>query len=392
MGDIARPGGPRTGAPRFDWIETTRADNAACMRQALDDLERLTTGLADAAVALFGTLDGRLDSNLPIRRNFETVHLTGPEGQAGGLCPRPQAGTSLAAGGDDGITRFKAWRVFRRIPIGVDWGAPAKDVQPGSCQSPKRVLLPFLQTHPVADLQFPEYTHFAVVRVGNVWLGTIPGEATTVTGRQIMAGLRRGIARHRGVMADAVASDSITLVGLVNGYLNYITTSDEYQAQTYEGGSTLYGPHSARFMAGRIEELAAAIATPNPSPVLDIRVRPGPNEWLLAGPEVAKGPETFQQTEAEFMVCRRDLVVVQWIDSLPGAFQPAGGPMVRFSHPRSGNTVNDGGARVEVRTLGKKQPGRRWEIRWRPHPMLRSGDGVQVEFVRWNARLDCAVS
>ena len=36
----------------------------------------------------------------------------------------------------------------------------------------------------------------------------------------------------------------IVIAGLANSYSQYITTIEEYQIQRYEGGSTLFGPHT----------------------------------------------------------------------------------------------------------------------------------------------------
>ena len=36
----------------------------------------------------------------------------------------------------------------------------------------------------------------------------------------------------------------MVLAGLSNVYTHYITTKDEYQAQRYEGASTIFGPNT----------------------------------------------------------------------------------------------------------------------------------------------------
>lgn len=36
----------------------------------------------------------------------------------------------------------------------------------------------------------------------------------------------------------------IVIAGLANSYAHYVTTFEEYQQQRYEGGSTLFGPHT----------------------------------------------------------------------------------------------------------------------------------------------------
>ena len=387
MGTNPRPSGPRTPPPRFDWIARTREQNAACVERALAELEAWRDSLVSDAIRIFRTLDGRLSTALSVRRNFETVRLTGPAARRDGLCDRPQAGMSLAAGGDDGRTRLKGWRILGLWPLGIDWGSV--DLDPRRCQSPKRVLLAFLQTRPVARLQFDEYTHFAVLRVGNLWLGTVPAEATTVAGRQMMAALRQGAATARGDPVEGMPSDSIALIGLANGYLSYVTTWDEYQAQTYEGGSTLYGPHSARFMAGRLGDLAAGIGSPNPAPVGDILVRPGP-----LGTTKWKEGRTRSFAEAHpDTACTPGRVVVRWTDVRPSLFTPARGPMVRFSRVGiPGSTVDDDHVRVEVRAIDQDGEAWRWEATWRPATPLAPGDRVAIQFPRWaNAGMECTV-
>ena len=66
----------------------------------------------------------------------------------------------------------------------------------------------------------------------------MPGEFTTMAGRR----LRRAV---RSILAPAWGSDiKIVLTSYTNAYSSYVTTYEEYQVQRYEGGSTLYGPHT----------------------------------------------------------------------------------------------------------------------------------------------------
>ena len=37
---------------------------------------------------------------------------------------------------------------------------------------------------------------------------------------------------------------TIAIAGLTNTYSSYVTTFEEYQAQRYEGASTIFGPHT----------------------------------------------------------------------------------------------------------------------------------------------------
>ena len=70
-------------------------------------------------------------------------------------------------------------------------------------------------------------------------LAAIPVEATTAAGWAIRQ-----------------ASRAAAIVGLANEYIGYTTTASEYQAQQYEGASTLLGPGEAAGLA-RLLVLAA---------------------------------------------------------------------------------------------------------------------------------------
>jgi neutral ceramidase len=79
----------------------------------------------------------------------------------------------------------------------------------------------------------PRHLPFQVLRLGPLVLAGLPVEPTTVAGR-----------RMRAALADACAGDGVTRVvinGYANAYCSYLTTPEEYDAQCYEGASTLYG-------------------------------------------------------------------------------------------------------------------------------------------------------
>lgn len=56
------------------------------------------------------------------------------------------------------------------------------------------------------------------------------------------------------------ADSQIVIAGLSNSYSHYITTFEEYQEQRYEGGSTLYGPHTLAAYQQIFEDLATKLA------------------------------------------------------------------------------------------------------------------------------------
>jgi neutral ceramidase len=113
-------------------------------------------------------------------------------------------------------------------------------------QAPKGILMPgglLNRWLPVVAQRVP----VQLLRIGSLYLIGIPGEVT------IVAGLRL-----RRTVADIVGADlsDVLVAGYSNGYIHYVTTPEEYEAQQYEGGSTLYG----RWELPALQQVAASLA------------------------------------------------------------------------------------------------------------------------------------
>lgn len=86
----------------------------------------------------------------------------------------------------------------------------------------------------------------------------MPGEISTMSGRRLRAAVRH-------ILAPAWGDDvKVVLTSLTNTYSSYTTTYEEYQRQRYEGGSTLYGPHTLDAYIQTARHLAAAMAAGQP--------------------------------------------------------------------------------------------------------------------------------
>jgi neutral ceramidase len=114
-------------------------------------------------------------------------------------------------------------------------------------QAPKGILLPgglLNRWLPVVAQRVP----VQLLRVGPLYLIGIPGEVTIVAGLR----LRRTVAAIVGAdLAD------VLVAGYSNGYIHYVTTPEEYEAQRYEGASTLFG----RWELPALQQTAAVLAT-----------------------------------------------------------------------------------------------------------------------------------
>src|SRR5207247_4913353 len=242
--------------------------------------------LATRAAALFDSLGPGLRGDLRIGVAFRTLRLKGDPR----LCPYPEAGSSALGGAEDGRTRLYGWRLFGIFPLGLEEGGHAIRRNPHDCQREKRVVLGRVQRWLVGKHGLPEVAQLSVIRLGDLLLGVVPAEVTTRAGAQIERAMADS-ARASGLTPRAV-----TIVGLANGYMQYVTTDAEYGEQTYEGGSTLYGPNTAAVLAVELGRLAATLARSGASPVNrveQIDAYPGKSETILprrtAGPAPARG-------------------------------------------------------------------------------------------------------
>jgi hypothetical protein len=137
----------------------------------------------------------------------------------------------------------------------------------------------------------PAFAPLALVRIDDTYLAFLPFEMTMVAGLR----LREEVQAQLGHEAPVV------VVGLANGYTQYVTTAEEYQFQYYEGASNLYGPDTAEFLADQFGLLARAM---DPSAAADpaiIALELGtayPQEYDV-GPQRERFPTAEDQPDAQ---------------------------------------------------------------------------------------------
>lgn len=90
--------------------------------------------------------------------------------------------------------------------------------------------------------------------IGDLALAGFPFEITTIAGKRLRAQLEE-ILSNRGVKR-------VILSPYANGYSGYITTNEEYQAQIYEGGHTVFGEWSLAALQTKFELLATEMLKP----------------------------------------------------------------------------------------------------------------------------------
>lgn len=366
-----RPAGPRGPPPAESWQEPSPETRAACLGAARDYVEQAGAALSARAIALFDRLHAPLSDDLLVGRAFRTIAVRGPAAPPG-LCPKPKMGMAALAGADDGYTRYHRWRFLGLIDIGYEEGGSAIDRGARDCHAPKRTALWPFHDMIAGPHGFPEAAQFEVVRIGGMVLGFVPIEVTTTVGARMKA------AMQTAVPANRLPQDSIALVTLSNGYLQYVTTREEHAAQSYEGASNIYGPGGADVYGGLLAMLTQRLyADSDPVlagssyPALDsLVVYPGKPKSIFpsstAGPPAQRIQRRFEEPR-----CRGDTLMVGWIDAYPGRLIPADGPIVRIERRSAEGTwqpvVWDDDPNLEVRALRPRgDQGYLWAARWTP--------------------------
>ncbi|MFK0179747.1 neutral/alkaline non-lysosomal ceramidase N-terminal domain-containing protein [Streptomyces xanthochromogenes] len=136
-------------------------------------------------------------------------------------------------------------------------------------QYPKALVLPAGPVNRVVPM-IQERAPVQLLRIGALFLIGIPGEVT------IVAGLR--LRRTAAAIVGAELSD-VLVAGYSNGYVHYVTTPEEYDAQEYEGGSTLFGRWELPALCQTVAGLATAMrdgvpVEPGvPEPAVPVRAR-----------------------------------------------------------------------------------------------------------------------
>ncbi|XP_069125052.1 uncharacterized protein [Argopecten irradians] len=256
--------------PGKDMFESTKIIGENQYKKALD-LYRT------ASVKLSGPVDFRHSyvdmTNVQVQVNATTKVQT---------C-KPAMGMSFAAGTTDGPGAFN----FNQSDTtdNAFWDAIRNFIKKPSaeqvaCHHPKPILLdtgemtfPYAWQPSIVDVQ--------ILRIGQLAILAVPAEFTTMSGRRTRDAVTQALVKG-GFPANTVS----VIAGLSNDYADYVTTYEEYQHQRYEGGSTVYGPHTLEAFIQELLVLADNMTKNEPSAL-------GPNppnliseEWSFVPPVV----------------------------------------------------------------------------------------------------------
>ena len=194
----------------------------------------------------------------------DLAHRTTADGPTG----RAVLGASFAAGTTDG----EGSPLFRRgrnnpVPQRISEWIYDRFPRLRDSQAPKDLLIP------VGALGWAqERLPVQLVRIGGLYLICLPIEVTVTAGLR----LRQAVA---GVMSTDV--ERVIVQGYANGYAHYLTTPEEYDAQDYEGGSTIFGRQQLPAFVEVVTGLAESMRDGRP---VDAGEPPPPHRWWWNAP------------------------------------------------------------------------------------------------------------
>ena len=173
---------------------------------------------------------------------------------------------------------------------------------------------------PGMNSNFPSVLPITVLRLGDRLVATIPGEMTVTMAQRV----------RDAVMAAATGLPITRIVidGLTNEYMQYFTTPQEYEAQHYEGGSTLWGEYQSYAildgLVGLARDMATGAAAPPP---FNDDARNGVTTGAGA-PPFSTGASTATITTQPQTTQRLARATLAWQGAAGGADMPVGAAFI----------------------------------------------------------------
>ena len=152
------------------------------------------------------------------------------------ICQQPVIGCSVL-GGAKGKGSFLQYIP----PFAPGW---PKKFFTGSCQKNKRKVIGPFHSFFFPKYHYPHNLLAQVIQIDNFLILPLPFELCFESGKRL--------ADHAYIKSKKLGIPNIEFViptSCANGYWGYVTTIEEYQFQYYEGGHTLYGPNTRKYLS-----------------------------------------------------------------------------------------------------------------------------------------------
>lgn len=129
--------------------------------------------------------------------------------------------------------------------LGQPIGFPPSILDPLIAEMNRQVKAGAIQQSPLV----PSVVPLQIVRLGQLTLICCPGEFTTIAGQRVVDTVKQTFAVQPSI-------ERVWLASYCNDYMGYVTTYEEYQAQAYEGGHTLFGQWTLAACQSKFQGLA----------------------------------------------------------------------------------------------------------------------------------------
>jgi len=294
-----------------------------------------------------------LSTDLPLDMRWTRIAMSGVSTSAGHtLSTDPVTGLSLFTGSEEGrgplydITGQANGTNFEGDHLPAD--------NPVDGQGDKievRTAFPSMNT------SFPSVLPITAMRLGDRLLVTIPGEMTVAMAQRVRAAVLKA--------AATLPVQRVVIDGLTNEYMQYFTTPEEYEAQHYEGGSTIWGEYQSYAVLDGLVRLAGALAggTDAPAPA---------NDDSRNGVTVGGGAAPFSTGASSAMITaqpqetqRLAHAVLSWQGATSGADMPVGTPFVsvrRLAGHTWSTVADDLGLQIVWRVDDSGKYTAQWEV------------------------------
>lgn len=165
------------------------------------------------------------------------------------LASRPEFGVAALGGAEDGRTIMFQYG-FHGGVLNEGKQTDQGVKQPGLDLPNIKLLTIVKPTSLLAPPKgFPKAIPISFAQLGTLLsVGAIPFETTSMMGYRIKRELKKDM-----------KTSEFALVGLANEYLSYMTTPEEYDAQDYEGASTIFGPQSGPVVQELLQTVARRV-------------------------------------------------------------------------------------------------------------------------------------
>jgi len=336
--------------------------------ETFSDLKKISNVITEKAFSLFQSLDDKLTDSPMIGYRAKEIDVFSDNTIDGiSIAKRPVVGMPTI-GGAQGRGRQT---IASHIPFFAP-GYPRLVFTGGEHGHKRHAGGPF-QSLILPKDTFPHHLFLQAIRIHDTVLLPLPFEVTYTLGMRMAED-----AQQKSKKAGMTGVNRFIVTSVSNGYWGYATTPEEYSIQYYEGGSTLFGPHTGPFLSAHVsllmEEMAlkgsgGAFPEPYDIPLEAMRfyqkdVTPNGERSIL------KAPEFHLQREPE-----EPFWLVKWVDIPKGGIDLHRGLVRIETSPdqkswkpltQNGIPVDDDGGDIAIRCTDerKKTHMADYEARW----------------------------